>query len=82
MDQPAEGGALAGWALEWCVSGGDSAARRREGTHAKGSCEPGQTGRSSHKQRPLVQWIILFRRSAAALTPAGRTLFLFGCRST
>src|SRR5438270_7708170 len=35
------------------------AVRGREGTHAKGSCEPGQAGRCSHKQRPLVQWISL-----------------------
>src|SRR5437763_12644115 len=36
-----------------------------EGTHAKGSCEPGQAGRCSHKQRPLVQWISLSRQPAA-----------------
>src|SRR5439155_21957985 len=36
-----------------------------EGTHAKGSCEPGQAGRCSHKQRPLVQWISLSRKPAA-----------------
>src|SRR5438874_4519574 len=41
------------------------AVRGREGTHAKGSCEPGQAGRCSHKQRPLVQWISLSRRPAA-----------------
>ncbi len=43
------------------------ASRRREGTHAKGSCESGQAGRSSHKQQAFVQWIILFRRHAAEL---------------
>src|SRR5437588_9551874 len=36
-----------------------------EGTHAKGSCELGQAGRCSHKQRPLVQWISLSRVLAA-----------------
>src|SRR5438105_14573163 len=36
------------------------AIRGRKGTHAKGSCEPGQAGRCSHKQRTLVQWISLF----------------------
>src|ERR1700693_1423412 len=36
-----------------------SAVRSRKGTHAKGSCEPGQAGRCSHKQRTLVQWISL-----------------------
>src|SRR5438309_4951968 len=35
-----------------------------EGTHAKGSCEPGQAGRCSHKQRPLVQWISLSQQPA------------------
>src|SRR5207249_2038221 len=41
------------------------ALRGWKGTHAKGSCEPGQAGRCSHKQRPLVQWISLSRRPAA-----------------
>src|SRR5436305_417403 len=33
---------------------------RQKGTHAMGSCEPGQAGRSSHKQRLFVRWISLF----------------------
>src|SRR5262245_11831687 len=41
------------------------AVRNRKGTHAKGSCEPGQAGRCSHKQRTLVQWTSLLRRPAA-----------------
>src|SRR5262249_43317801 len=45
-----------------------------EGTHAKGSCEPGQAGRCSHKQRPLVQWISLSRKPAAG-TFLHRTIF-------
>lgn len=36
-----------------------------EGTHAKGSCEPGQAGRCSHKQRSLVQWISLSPKTTA-----------------
>src|SRR5215831_2018579 len=47
--------------------------RHREGTHAKGSCEPGQAGRCSHKQRTLVQWTILFR-----LPGAGRSVLAPG----
>src|SRR5581483_10065474 len=39
--------------------------RSWKGTHAKGSCEPGQAGRCSHKQRTLVQWISLFEPPAA-----------------
>ncbi len=40
-----------------------------KGTHAKGSCEPGQAGRCSHKQPYLVQWIRLFwRRPRAPFT--------------
>src|SRR5262249_25427110 len=45
-----------------------------EGTHAKGSCEPGQAGRCSHKQRPLEQWISLSRKPAAG-TFLHRTIF-------
>src|SRR5260370_17111834 len=37
-----------------------------KGTHAKGSCEPGQAGRCSHKQPTLVQWISLLRRRPRA----------------
>src|SRR2546428_5546905 len=41
------------------------ASRGWEGTHAKGSCEPGRAGRCSHKQRTLVQWISLSQQLAA-----------------
>src|SRR5437660_11294134 len=41
------------------------AERSWEGTHAKGSCEPGQAGRCSHKQCSLVQWISLSRKPTA-----------------
>jgi len=49
------------------VDGGyiNARGRGREGTHAKGSCEPGQAGRCSHKQRTLVQWNLLFRQLVA-----------------
>src|SRR5260370_12471875 len=46
-------------------------ARGWKGTHAKGSCEPGQAGRCSHKQRTLVQWISLFH------FPTAGAFFLF-----
>src|ERR1700730_4723649 len=48
------------------------AVRSLEGTHAKGSCEPGQGGRCSHKQRPLVQWISL------SGPPAAGSIFFVG----
>src|SRR6516225_10636472 len=54
---------------------GDSlmpAVRSWEGTHAKGSCEPGQAGRCSHKQRTLVRWISLSRKPAAGAFFLGR----------
>src|SRR6185369_10591227 len=38
-----------------------------EGFHAKGSCEPGQAGRCSHKRRTLVQWECLFSISRGHL---------------
>src|ERR1700722_20095289 len=47
--------------IRWKIS--RPASRGWEGTHAKGSCEPGQGESSSHKRRPLVQWSILSQSS-------------------